>query len=290
MDAEYVIQIILNGLVLSMVYILLALGLSMIFGIGRVFNFAHGEFFMLGGVLTYYLYQVAGINYVLTILLTIPMLALLGYCTERFVFRPLGEKVVSSMVIAFGLSMVLAGITLAVIGDQERIIRTVIQGKLEIFGAVITVERLVIIIVSLVLVIALYLFLKRTKLGWAIRAVAENPEGSALQGISVNGMRSLVFMMGASLAGVAGALMGPLMAFTPGVGHEVILKTAIVVIIGGMGSVPGAIIAGFVVGFTESAGYAWIGGYSATLLFSLVVLTLIVRPNGILGVPFDIKR
>jgi len=290
MDATYVTQVLLNGLVLGMIYILLALGLTMIFGIGRVFNFAHGEFFMLGGVATYYLFQVNGVPYILTLILSIMMLALLGYLIERIIFRPLGEKVVSSMVIAFGLSMLLSGVALVVIGDQERIIHEVIQGKLEIFGAIVTYQRVVIVVASLMLVIALYLFLKRTKLGWAIRAVAENPEGATLQGISSVRMKSLVFMIGGGLAGAAGALMGPLMAFHPGVGHEIILITAIIVVIGGMGSVPGAIVAGLMVGFVQSIGYAWIGGYNAVLLFGLVIAMLVVRPNGIFGVPYDIKH
>ena len=287
MEVTLLAQGALNGIMLGLNYGLVALGLSLIFGIMRIVNFAHGEMYMLGGYITYYLFGVFGLNYFATLALAVLLVGLLGMVLEKIIFRPLTnrpEVALTSLIAAVGLAWVFQMLAVICFGELDKDIPTVFKGILRFGGVVITVERLVAIVMGVALVVVLSLFLKRTKLGKAIRAVAEDKEAAALQGIRVTRISALSFGIGSGLAAAAGAIITPIFIINPSMGGEVILKAFLVVILGGMGSIPGAMIGGLVLGFIESYGCLFFAVPTVSVItFVLIILILIVRPQGLLG-------
>jgi branched-chain amino acid transport system permease protein len=277
----------LNGIMLGLNYGLVALGLSLIFGIMRIVNFAHGEMFMLGGYLTYYLFGIFGINYFATLVLATLLIGLLGVLLEKIIFRPLTnrpEMALTSLIAAVGLAWVFQMLAVICFGELDKDIPTAFRGIYRFGGVVITAERLAAIVIGITLVVVLSLFLKKTKLGKAIRAVAEDRDAAALQGIPVTRLSALSFGIGSGLAAAAGAIITPIFIINPSIGSEVILKAFLVVILGGMGSIPGAMLGGLILGFIESYGCLFFPVPTVSVItFVLIILILIVRPQGLLG-------
>jgi len=287
MDATILAQGALNGVMLGLSYALVALGLSLIFGIMRIVNFAHGEMFMLGGYITYYLFGVYGINYFATLMTAVFIIGLLGMILEKAIFRPLTnrpEVALTSLIAAVGLAWVFQMLAVIFFGEQDKDIPTVFKGIIRLGGLMITWERFAAILIGIGLVLLLNLFLLKTKFGKAIRAVAEDKEAAALQGIQVARISSLSFGIGTGLAAAAGAIIAPIFIVSPSMGGEVILKAFLVVILGGMGSIPGAMLGGLVLGFLESYGGLFFSvPVMSVITFILIILILIVRPQGLLG-------
>jgi branched-chain amino acid transport system permease protein len=287
MDATILAQGALNGVMLGLSYALVALGLSLIFGIMRIVNFAHGEMFMLGGYITYYLFGVYGINYFATLMTAVFIIGLLGMILEKAIFRPLTnrpEVALTSLIAAVGLAWVFQMLAVIFFGEQDKDIPTVFKGIIRLGGLMITWERFAAILIGIGLVLLLNLFLLKTKFGKAIRAVAEDKEAAALQGIQVARISSLSFGIGSGLAAAAGAIIAPIFIVSPSMGGEVILKAFLVVILGGMGSIPGAMLGGLVLGFLESYGGLFFSvPVMSVITFILIILILIVRPQGLLG-------
>jgi branched-chain amino acid transport system permease protein len=277
----------LNGIMLGLNYGLVALGLSLIFGIMRIVNFAHGEMFMLGGYVTYYLFGIFGINYFATFVMATLLIGLLGVLLEKIIFRPLTnrpEMALTSLIAAIGLAWVFQMLAVICFGELDKDIPTAFKGIFRFGGVVITAERLAAIVIGITLVVVLSLFLKKTKLGKAIRAVAEDREAAALQGIPVTRMSALSFGIGSGLAAAAGAIITPIFIINPSIGGEVILKAFLVVILGGMGSIPGAMLGGLILGFIESYGCLFFPVPTVSVItFVMIILILIVRPQGLLG-------
>ena len=287
MDATLLAQGALNGIMLGISYALVALGLSLIFGIMRIVNFAHGEMFMLGGYITYYLFGVYGVNYFATLVIAVLIIGLLGVILEKAIFRPLTnrpEAALTSLIAAVGLAWVFQMLAMIFFGEQDKDIPTVFKGIIRFGGMMITWERLAAILIGIGLVLLLNLFLLKTKFGKAIRAVAEDEEAAALQGIQVARISSLSFGIGTGLAAAAGAIIAPIFIVSPSMGGEVILKAFLVVILGGMGSIPGAMLGGLLLGFLESYGGLFFSvPVMSVMTFTLIILILIVRPQGLLG-------
>jgi branched-chain amino acid transport system permease protein len=287
MDATLLAQGALNGIMLGISYALVALGLSLIFGIMRIVNFAHGEMFMLGGYITYYLFGVYGVNYFATLVIAVLIIGLLGMILEKAIFRPLTnrpEAALTSLIAAVGLAWVFQMLAMIFFGEQDKDIPTVFKGIIRFGGMMITWERFAAILIGIGLVLLLNLFLLKTKFGKAIRAVAEDKEAAALQGIQVARISSLSFGIGTGLAAAAGAIIAPIFIVSPSMGGEVILKAFLVVILGGMGSIPGAMLGGLVLGFLESYGGLFFSvPVMSVMTFTLIILILIVRPQGLLG-------
>lgn len=287
MDATLLAQGALNGIMLGISYALVALGLSLIFGIMRIVNFAHGEMFMLGGYITYYLFGVYGVNYFATLVIAVLIIGLLGMILEKAIFRPLTnrpEVALTSLIAAVGLAWVFQMLAMIFFGEQDKDIPTVFKGIIRFGGMMITWERFAAILIGIGLVLLLNLFLLKTKFGKAIRAVAEDKEAAALQGIQVARISSLSFGIGTGLAAAAGAIIAPIFIVSPSMGGEVILKAFLVVILGGMGSIPGAMLGGLVLGFLESYGGLFFSvPVMSVMTFTLIILILIVRPQGLLG-------
>jgi branched-chain amino acid transport system permease protein len=277
----------LNGVMLGINYALIALGLTLIFGILGIVNFAHGEMYMLGGYVAYYFFGQFGLNFFATLLLSAILIGILGIVLEKLIFRPLTTRPkieLTSLIAAVGLAWVFQMLAVVAFGELDKNIPSAFKGIIRLAGVVITVERLSTIFIGVALVVLLNLFLLKTKTGMSIRAVAQDKQAAALQGVSVDRVTALTFGIGCALAATAGALVAPIFGVSPNMGSDVILKAFLVVILGGMGSIPGAMLGGLLLGFVESFGCLFFGVPTVMVLtFSIIILILILKPQGLLG-------
>jgi branched-chain amino acid transport system permease protein len=277
----------LNGVMLGINYALIALGLTLIFGILGIVNFTHGEMYMLGGYVAYYFFGQFGLNFFATLLLSAVLIGILGIILEKLIFRPLTTKPkleLTSLIAAVGLAWVFQMIAVIAFGDLDKHVPSAFKGIIRVSGVVITVERLSTILIGVGLVGLLNLFLLKTKTGMSIRAVAQDKQAAALQGVSVDRVTALTFGIGCGLAAASGALVAPIFGVSPNMGSEVILKAFLVVILGGMGSIPGAMLGGLLLGFVESFGCLFFGVPTVMVMtFSIIILILILKPQGLLG-------
>ena len=283
MDISFQVQIIVNGLVLGFYYALVGAGFTLVFGICRIFNFAHGELYMLGGFATYYLFERLGINYPTTVILVIVIVSVLGIIMERIFYRPVYGTMYASFMVALGLQLAISGAALVIFGEEMRGGIKIFPGLVNLLGATVTWERLAIIFTGAAVVGALLFFIHHTKTGREFRAVAQNPIGAALQGIDITRSRAKAFMISAGLAGVAAVLVIQIFYVDAFVGGPVIFKAMTVVILGGLGSIPGAIVGGLTLGMADSVGYTLIGHSAEIIIWAIVILVLLLRPRGILG-------
>lgn len=277
-------QSIVNGVGLSMVYILVALGLTLIFSILRIINFAHGEFYMLGGFAAYYLTGAWQINYFLTIILSFIIIGAIGVITERLFFAPLRDNLLAGFIVSLGLLWILQGSATIAFGVLDKEVATQFPGILRAFGVVIPKERLFVILCSVALIVFLYAFLTLSRHGLALRAVAQDMDAAALQGINVDRIAGLAFGIGCAMAGAAGTLLAPVYFVSPFIGTLPVIKAFIIIILGGMGSLTGAIVGGFILGFMESVAPLYFPIAAVEILgFVLVMFVLVVRPRGLFG-------
>jgi branched-chain amino acid transport system permease protein len=276
-------QALVNGASVALVYILVALGLTLIFSIMGVINFAHGEFYMLGGFSAYYIAQLLGVNYLVMILLTIVIVGALGYIVERLVFSPLRSQPLSAFISSLGLLWLMQSGATLVFGAGDRGVTSPYRGVLRYYGLAISYERLFVMAVAVVLIIGLYSVLRWTKVGLALRAVSQDRDAAALQGINVEATSGVAFAVGCALAGAAGALLAPVFYVSPTMGTLPVVKAFIIVILGGMGSLPGAIVGGALLGVLESIGPIFLSAAAVELLgFVAIVFLLLVKPTGIM--------
>lgn len=282
-------QVIINGLVLGITYALLALGLTLIFGIMNIINFAHGQMCMLGSFIVYYLYGIFHWNFFITIIVCALILALIGAVFEKFFFRRflhVSLRQESSMLLAIGTALLLENIALIAFGEKHRGVPPLSDNIFNIAGAYIPANRIIIVVISFILIITLILFIKYTRYGMAMKALAQDREVTFLMGVDIDKISMMGFALGASLAGISGGLLALIFPIFSGSGGDISIKSFIMIMIGGAGVVPGAIIGGLILGMLESIGYVLLPG-SATYLFILiaVIFLLIVKPLGIMGKP-----
>jgi branched-chain amino acid transport system permease protein len=278
------IQATLNGFGLAVVYILVALGLTLIFSILDVINFAHGEFYMLGGFVTYYTFAVLGVNYFVTLVVAVVAVGVAGVLAERVVFRHLRGKTLNAFIVSLGLLWVMQASAQLAFGVLDKSVPSAVSGILRVFGFIISRERLMVIVTASALMAALYVFLKLTRTGQAMRAVAQDADAAALQGIDIEAMSALGFGVGCALAGAAGALLAPVFAVSPTMGTLPVVKAFIIIIVGGMGSLPGAVLGGLLLGAVEGIGTLFMSSAAVNMLgFLVVIAILLVRPRGLFG-------
>jgi branched-chain amino acid transport system permease protein len=281
-EATLALQALINGASVALVYILVALGLTLIFSIMGIINFAHGEFYMLGGFAAYYFAQVAGMNYVLMLAVTFLAVCAFGFCLERLLFEPLRAQPLSGFIASLGLLLVLQAGASILFGVTDKRVDSPLPGVLHGYGLVISRERLFVMMASAVLIGLLYSFLRWSKQGLAVRAAAQESEAAAVLGINVNRISGLAFGVGCALAAAAGALLAPVFYVTPTMGAQPLVKAFIIVILGGMGSLPGAVAGGALLGVLESIGPIFLSAESVDLLgFGAIVILLLVRPTGL---------
>ncbi|MBN1381082.1 MAG: branched-chain amino acid ABC transporter permease [Deltaproteobacteria bacterium] len=282
---ELFFQQLLNGIMLGSVYSLVALGLTLIYGILHVPNFAHGVLYMLGAYLAYLMVSALGFNFWVAMLLTMVILAVIGMLIERLVFRPLMEAPhLNSFIAAIGLIYIIENGALILWGPDFKRFPAVYDQLYHFLGITITLHRIIIVLTAISLIVIMQLFIKKTTLGATIVATAQDRIGARLAGINVERVGLITFGIGTALAAAAGVLIGPILLVYPSMGSALILKAFVIIILGGMGSIPGAIIGGFILGIIESLG----GGYLTTqynevLAFGVLVTVLAIRPTGLFG-------
>lgn len=295
MSGEYIAQQIVNGLILGSMYALVAIGFSMIYGIIRLINFAHGDVVMIGAFLTLGLLQVAGAPFLIVALVVLIAGAIVGILIEKGAFRPMrGAPQVTGFIASLAVSIMLQNLGILVLTAQPRnfTFPDYLQKVINVGGVSFRVVDLVIMLSALTLMCALILLVNKTKLGMAMRATAENIDVARLMGININRTIMATFAMGSALAGIAGLMWGgkfgqidPLLGFVPG------LKSFVAAVIGGVGSIPGAILGGYVLGLSEVLFVGLLPPiYSAfrdAFVFSTLILILLIMPNGILGKPME---
>jgi branched-chain amino acid transport system permease protein len=283
METSMLVQIIINGLVIGLYYVLIASGFSLIFGIARIFNFAHGDMVMFGAYITYVVVSKINLSYGLGILLGVATVALMGVILNNYVYKPVRRMMYASFMVSIGLGLALPAVALIIFGETERSVPRIFHGTVNLLGATVTMERVAVIIACTFVLIALFLFVSRTRIGKAMRAVAYNPDVAALQGIDVEHICLIAFIAGAVLAGLAGGIVAPLFTVHPVMGGIAIFKAMVVVILGGLGSISGALVAGLALGFIESFGVTLIGYEAHMIGWMMVIILLYFRPWGLLG-------
>ncbi len=276
-------QQVLNGLTLGGIYSLVALGLTLVYGILHVPNFAHGALYMVGAFASWFLMSQFGMNYWLAMIGSAMAVAAIATLSERLVFHPLrNASGLHPMIAAIGLLLFLEAGAQALFGADFRRMQSPYNGIIEVAGVIAPVQRLLIVAAAFALMVVLQLFLKKTVMGSTIIAMAQNRDGASLVGIDANRVAMLTFAISGVLAAVAATLYAPINLVYPTMGNLVITKAFVIIILGGMGSVPGAIVGGLVIGFAESFGAFYIStDYKDIIAFVLLVVILSVRPQGL---------
>jgi len=287
MATEVLLQILFWGLYAGCIYILLATGLTLIFGVMKIVNFAHGELLMLGAYTTYWAVTFFNINPYLGILISMIVLALLGIAIQRLCFQPIyGTGKLNEIFLSMGLIYVIQNTAAYIWSDDWRSIQSPYQEKaIPLQSINLPFDYLIIIIVTILMLLGLYIFLKTTSTGRALRATSENRIAALLVGIDVKKMDMLAFALGSSLAAAAGtlwAVSGQL--FNPYMGSIPAIKAFAIIILGGLGSISGAVVGGMVYGIAENMAAYFLGGdWKDAIAFVILILILIVRPEGIFG-------
>jgi branched-chain amino acid transport system permease protein len=280
---ELFFQQFLNGLTVGGVYSLVALGLTLVYGVLHVPNFAHGAFYMAGAFAGYYLMTALGVNYWLAMAGAAVIVALIAILAERLVFYPLrNAPELHDMIAAIGILLFLEAGAQAVFGADFHRMPTPYGQVVQVFGLTAPVQRLLIIGGAFGLMVLLHLFLNHTVMGSTIVAMAQNRDGAALVGIDSRRVTMLVFAISGALAGVAAVLYAPINLVYPAMGNLVITKAFVIIILGGMGSFPGAIVGGLIIGLAESfGGFYFSTDYKDIIAFVLLVVILSFRPQGL---------
>jgi branched-chain amino acid transport system permease protein len=279
-------QACVSGLLIGGVYALVALGLTLIFGVMRIINFAHGTLMMLGMYATFFLYTQAGLSPYLAVLVVGPLFFVFGALLERAVIEPnLGAAESNQLLLTLGVALFLENGALALFSPDYRSIRLPWASRAWLVGeAVVNLPRLIAFACSIALAVGLWLFLRYTDTGKAIRAAAEERDGALLVGINIRRLSAIAFGLGSAVVAVAGALVTPFLYVAPDVGDVFNILAFVIVVLGGMGSFVGALLGGLIVGLAESLGAAVLPGSLKQLpIFVLFVLVLLFRPTGLFG-------
>ncbi|MCF8482434.1 MAG: branched-chain amino acid ABC transporter permease [Rhodospirillum sp.] len=277
-------QIIVNGILSGLVFVLMALGFTMIFGIMRVVNFAHGELYMMGAAGVLVLYSQWGIDYSLSVILAALFTGVVGVAIERSLFRPFVRSELNGMIMSLGVSICLQAIALIVLGPAQQAMARPISGVIRLGGAVVPLDRLAVGGIALGVIVLFQVFLKYTRTGLSMRAVAQDREVAALMGARVQSMAALAFGIAAGLAALAGGLMAPIYSVAPYMGELPMLKAFVVVVLGGLGSIPGAVVGGLIIGLVESVFATFFDSTLALIASFVIVLAIVlVRPRGLFG-------
>jgi len=278
-------NIITLGLLLGGTYALVSVGLNLIFGVVRIINFAQGEFLMLGMYGAYFCYAFLGVDPYLGLLLVVPALGLFGMAVYALIMKPLQNEPIMQVFASFGLLLVLQNTMLAITKGLSFSINTPLSQEVVALGPIkISVSRLIVLAASAAVALLLGAFLNRTTFGQAIRAVAQDRKAAQLMGINVQKTYMVSFGIGTALAGLAGTLLTPIYTMSPYIGGNFIMAAFAVVVLGGLGSVLGAFIGGFIVGLTEAfAGYYIDPSLKHAVLFVIFIGVLVVKPSGLFG-------
>lgn len=284
---ELLLQTSVNAVYAASFMALIAVGLVLIFGVMGVVNFAHGELYMVGAYAVVYVFADQHLPFFLSVAVGLIVVGILGLLMERVLFRPLRDNPLGGLIASIGLLLILQALAVMGFGVRMEHIPPPTQTLIGLFGIEgvrIPLQRLYVITAAVVLLGSLWLFLRHSKFGWALRACAQDAEAAALQGISINQSARIAMCIGAALAGVAGALTAPLVRTYPYMGHSVIVTAFIVIIVGGLGSLEGAVVAAILYAFVHTFVTTFADGVIADIVgLLLMLLVLVVRPTGLFG-------
>jgi branched-chain amino acid transport system permease protein len=283
---DLLLQQLANGLSVGMGYALMALGLTLVFGVLHIINFAHGEFFMLGALAAVILVRQFGLPYETALVLVPCLLGVAGWLVERIaVGNILSRKDGFSDVLlsTYAVGLLAFDAVLAARGPApER--ADGFAGSVEIGPVILSNQRLATFLVGLLLIVVLDVALRRSRFGRQLRAVAQNRFAAFVVGVNVAAIGRRTFMLGAAIAGLAGTLLVPIMQFTPAMGQNIVIKAFVVVVVGGMGNVTGAVVCGIALGVVEAlVSLRLSDGFTTALVYALLLVTLLVRPSGLFG-------
>ena len=277
----------INGLSLGSVYAIIALGYTMVYGIAKMLNFAHGDVIMVAGFVIYTMMNGLGVNPIVAVLISVIVCTALGVTIEKIAYKPLRKATpLAVLITAIGVSYFLQNLALLIFGSDTKMFTSVVKvPQLKLGEITITAETIVTIIACIIIMVCLTLFIKKTKAGQAMLAVSEDKDAAELMGINVNATISLTFAIGSGLAAIAGALLcSQYTSLTPYTGAMPGIKAFVAAVFGGIGSIPGALIGGLLLGVIENLSKAYISSQMAdAIVFSVLIIVLLVKPTGILG-------
>ena len=280
------LQSALSGILVGGVYALIGIGLTMIFGVMRVINFAHGDLLMLGMYLTWALFNAFGLDPYVSLVVTAPLMFLWGALLQKvFINRVLGALPQNQILLTIGLGLIMSNAVMLIATSDYRILTTSYSSSsFDLFGLSVSLPLLYSFLVTAAITATLFWFLSKTDTGQAIRATAQDRDAAQLMGINVRSMSVLAMGLGTALAGIAGALLAPTYYIFPQVGGPFTLKAFVVVVLGGMGSIVGATLGGVLIGVTESLSAVYIAsGLKELVVYVLFLLVLLFKPAGLLG-------
>jgi len=280
------LQALLSGVLVGGVYALIGIGLTLIFGVMRVINFAHGELLMVGMYLTYYAFTLAGVDPYVSVALVIPIMFVFGALLQRvFVQRVLDALPQNQILLTIGLGLIMSNSVMLVFTSDYKILTTSYSSSaVDVLGLSVSKPLAISFAITAALTALLYTFLARTDTGQAIRATSQDREAAELMGINVRRMGVLAFGIGAALAGTAGALVAPTYYIYPQVGSAFTLKAFVIVVLGGMGSIIGATLGGVIIGAVESLAAVYVSsGLKELFVYVLFLVVLLLKPSGLLG-------
>jgi branched-chain amino acid transport system permease protein len=285
-------QVIANGLYLGAQYALIALGLTLIFALMNVLNFAHGQLYVLGGFVTYTIYGQLKLPFVLALICSAVTLAMVGALMERFLFRTVirrSKREESTMLLAAATAFFLDAVILLLFGEKQRGVPKIVSGVFVSDSVILPYDRIVVGGVAILMIAAFMLYMQYSKPGRAMRALAQDRVAAQLMGVNVDRYSMLGFALGAMLAGVVGGLLVSITGVNSGIGGPISIKAFLMVMIGGAGVVGGAIAGGFILGMMESVGLTVLreyGDVTYLVIFALLMVFLSIRPNGLMGKPW----
>ena len=281
---EELSQHIANAIILGSSYAILGIGLTLIFGIMRVVNFTHGELYALGGYAAYMVSTVLGLNFFLGLPVSILVGALVGAAIEFILLRRIRTSDMDTgMLVMIGAGIIILNSIQLIWGGVAKSVNTPFSDVPVVIGPVsVSSLRLFVLVAALVLIAATYFLINRTKLGKAMRATFQDPDVASLMGVNISVIYTATFAIGSALASAAGALLGPVFLVTPSMGNMAALKAFAIVILGGLGSIPGATIGGFILAFSEEMGAGYISsGYRDAMGFLIIIMVLLIKPTGL---------
>ncbi len=283
---------ILNGILMGSIYGLTAIGLTLIFGVLKVINFAQGAFLMLGLFSTYWFVELTGTNPYLALIFVIPFTYFTGYYTQKFLIKPVFEsekdvrEPIGVIIVTTGIWYMLDNLALMIFGAQYRTISVPSLSKaISFFGLYAPLSKIIGFFISIIVAGALFWFLKHSKMGKAIRATSQDREAASLMGINQYKIYNVTFGIGIAICGIAGAVLLPFYYVYPTVGMHLDIMDFVIVVLGGLGSIPGALVGGLILGLIESVGSQFISySWTIEIIYLIFLIILFVKPEGLFGV------
>lgn len=282
-----IINAIISGIILGALYAVMSMGLTLIYGVGRMFNFAHGAFIFWGGYFTWFFYARSNLSYSVSVVLGIIILFVFGLIIDRIILQTLRKKPdfgIISVLVTLGLAIIMGNAGDVIFGTRIKTIPKIIDGFLKVGAFTITYHDIATLVISVAILLFLELFLRKTTVGTALRAISQDNIGARIVGINLDRLFALTLALSAALGGISGVLLAPRFFIASFVGWETLFKAVVIVIFGGLGSVKGTLLSAFILGTLEAFVSMYMGMFwVAPMWFILLVTVLFIRPKGLFG-------